>query len=60
MNKAVNWTTVTYDQVQDLTEQVQSKTEADDAIMVAVNNKIEEWQVLANTHNFCLFLCARE
>ena len=32
-------------QVQDLTEQVQSKTEADDAIMVAVNNKIEEWQV---------------
>ncbi|PVD27873.1 hypothetical protein C0Q70_10448 [Pomacea canaliculata] len=33
-------------QVQDLTEQVQSKTEADDAIMVAVNNKIEEWQEL--------------
>ncbi|XP_070190390.1 centrosomal protein of 290 kDa-like [Littorina saxatilis] len=31
-------------QVQDLTEQVQSKSEADDAIMVAVNNKIEEWQ----------------
>ncbi|KAL8608878.1 hypothetical protein ACOMHN_056042 [Nucella lapillus] len=31
-------------QVQDLTEQVQSKSEADDAIMVAVNSKIAEWQ----------------
>ncbi|XP_060063320.1 centrosomal protein of 290 kDa-like [Ylistrum balloti] len=33
-------------QVQDLNEQVQSKTDADDAIMVAVNNKIEEWKVI--------------
>ncbi|XP_005096015.2 centrosomal protein of 290 kDa [Aplysia californica] len=31
-------------QVQDLTEQVQSKGEADDAIMVAVNQKVDEWQ----------------
>ncbi|KAK3096658.1 hypothetical protein FSP39_002154 [Pinctada imbricata] len=31
-------------QVQDLNEQVQSKTDADDAIMVAVNNKVEEWK----------------
>ncbi|KAJ8314697.1 hypothetical protein KUTeg_006847 [Tegillarca granosa] len=31
-------------QVIDLNEQVQSKTDADDAIMVAVNNKIEEWK----------------
>lgn len=29
----------------DLNEQVQSKTDADDAIMVAVNNKVEEWKV---------------
>ncbi|XP_055954901.1 centrosomal protein of 290 kDa [Patella vulgata] len=33
-------------QVEDLTEEVQSKTESDDAIMVAVNNKIEEWKIL--------------
>ncbi|XP_071113169.1 centrosomal protein of 290 kDa-like [Haliotis cracherodii] len=33
-------------QVSDLTEQVQSRGESDDAIMVAVNNKIEEWKVL--------------
>ncbi|XP_061195068.1 centrosomal protein of 290 kDa-like isoform X3 [Saccostrea echinata] len=31
-------------QVIDLNEQVQSKTDADDAIMVAVNNKVEEWK----------------
>ncbi|KAH9503689.1 hypothetical protein Btru_067161 [Bulinus truncatus] len=31
-------------QVQDLTEQVRSKGEADDAIMVAVNQKVDEWQ----------------
>ncbi|XP_071137463.1 centrosomal protein of 290 kDa-like isoform X1 [Mytilus edulis] len=31
-------------QVADLNEQVQSKTDADDAIMVAVNEKIEEWR----------------
>ncbi|XP_059169831.1 centrosomal protein of 290 kDa-like [Physella acuta] len=31
-------------QLQDLTEQVQSKGEADDAIMVAVNQKVDEWQ----------------
>lgn len=33
-------------QVLDLNEQVQSKTDADDAIMVAVNNKVEEWKIL--------------
>jgi len=32
-------------QVADLTEQLASKTDADDAIMVAVDNKIEEWKV---------------
>ena len=32
-------------QVQDLTEQVQSKGEADDAIMVAVHQKVDEWRV---------------
>lgn len=32
-------------QIQDLTEQVQSKGEADDVIMVAVNQKVDEWQV---------------
>ena len=32
-------------QMQDLTEQVASKGEADDAIMVAVNQKVDEWQV---------------
>ncbi|GFO27236.1 centrosomal protein of 290 kda-like, partial [Plakobranchus ocellatus] len=31
-------------QVQDLTEQVQSKGEADDAIMVAVHQKVDEWR----------------
>ncbi|XP_055888045.1 centrosomal protein of 290 kDa-like [Biomphalaria glabrata] len=31
-------------QVQDLSEQVRSKGEADDAIMVAVNQKVDEWQ----------------
>lgn len=35
-------------QVTDLNEQVQSKTDADDAIMVAVNNKIEEWREILN------------
>jgi hypothetical protein len=29
----------------DLNEQVQSKIDADNAIMVAVNNKVEEWKV---------------
>ncbi|KAL3881749.1 hypothetical protein ACJMK2_028144 [Sinanodonta woodiana] len=33
-------------QVADLTEQVESKTDADDAIMVALNNKIEEWKTI--------------
>ena len=32
--------------VADLTEQLASKTDADDAIMVAVDNKIEEWKVI--------------
>lgn len=35
-------------QVQDLTAQVQSKGETDDAIMVAVNQKVDEWQVSFN------------
>lgn len=35
----------TVPKVIDLNEQVQSKTDADDAIMVAVNNKVEEWKV---------------
>ncbi|XP_041354240.1 centrosomal protein of 290 kDa-like [Gigantopelta aegis] len=37
--------------VDDLTEQVQSKRESDDVIMVAVNNKIEEWKELVNEKN---------
>ncbi|XP_053396760.1 centrosomal protein of 290 kDa-like [Mercenaria mercenaria] len=32
--------------VADLTEQLASKTDADDAIMVAVDNKIEEWKLI--------------
>ncbi|WAR07060.1 CE290-like protein [Mya arenaria] len=32
--------------VADLTEQLASKTDADDAIMVAVDNKIEEWRMI--------------
>ncbi|KAH3726744.1 centrosomal protein of 290 kDa-like [Dreissena polymorpha] len=32
--------------VADLTEQLASKTDADDEIMVAVNNKIEEWKLI--------------
>lgn len=38
-------TILTVPKVIDLNEQVQSKTDADDAIMVAVNNKVEEWKV---------------
>lgn len=38
-------TIFTVPKVIDLNEQVQSKTDADDAIMVAVNNKVEEWKV---------------
>ena len=32
-------------QVEDLMEQVRSKVDADDEIMVQVNNKVEEWKV---------------
>ncbi|KAL4233575.1 hypothetical protein ACF0H5_008256 [Mactra antiquata] len=32
--------------VADLTEQLASKTDSDDAIMVAVDNKIEEWKLI--------------
>lgn len=33
------------DQVDDLMEQVGNKADADDQIMVQVNNKVEEWKV---------------
>ena len=32
-------------QVQDLTDQVKSKGDTEDEIMIAVNNKVEEWKV---------------
>lgn len=41
----ISITIFTVPKVIDLNEQVQSKTDADDAIMVAVNNKVEEWKV---------------
>ncbi|BFZ24638.1 hypothetical protein BsWGS_27677 [Bradybaena similaris] len=39
-------------QIQDLTEQVQSKGEADDVIMVAVNQKVDEWQEIMQEKDF--------
>ena len=36
------------DQVDDLMEQVGTKADADDQIMVQVNNKVEEWKVNAH------------
>jgi hypothetical protein len=34
-----------FTKLDDLNEQVKSKTDADDEIMVQVNNKVEEWKV---------------
>ena len=34
------------DQVDDLMEQAGTKADADDQIMVQVNNKVEEWKVM--------------
>ncbi|CAG5135824.1 unnamed protein product, partial [Candidula unifasciata] len=39
-------------QIQDLTEQIQSKGEADDVIMVAVNQKVDEWQEIMQEKDF--------
>ena len=39
-------------QVQDIQVQLQSKAEGDDAIMMALNKKVEEWKVSRNTNIF--------
>lgn len=37
-----------------MTDQVKSKMDAEDEIMVAVNNKVEDWKVtLSSIHQFC-------
>ena len=39
---------VLQDQIQDLMEQVKTKADMDDEIMVKVNDKVEQWKVREN------------